>query len=241
MYKRLIKDASVYSISSVLARGFSLITVPIYTRILNPADYGALDLLSYFAVLAPLITGAALDQAVGRFYLDSDDEAEKKRIASTVLFYTVFILCIFIPIARPIAEYMANTWLSGQVTYQTVLLVFAFAWTQSIFNIVCNQLKYLFLSKKFAICNIGNIIVSTILSFSFVVIFDLGVFGVFLGQTLGQLVFVTLSLYYARESYAPVFHWHTLKRMLGYSLPLVPGTVAFLQNTIPSRAKKRVP
>ena len=227
MYKRLVRDASVYSISSVLARGFSLITVPIFTRILSPTDYGALDLLSYFSVLIPLVSGAALDQAVARFYLSSDDEIEKKRIASTVLFYTIFILLIFLPVARPAASFMANTWLDGQVTDQTVLLVFAFTWTQSVFNIVCNQLKYTFLSKKFAICNIGNIIVSTALSFSFVVFLKLGVFGVFLGQTLGQMLFVVLSFYYARQSYALVFHWHTLRRMLRYSLPLVPGAVAF--------------
>ena len=78
MYRRLVRDASLYSVSAVLARGFSLITVPIYTKILAPADYGALDLLNYFAVLAPILVSAALDQAVGRFYSDADGKLEKK-------------------------------------------------------------------------------------------------------------------------------------------------------------------
>ena len=147
MYRQLLKDASLYSLSSVLARGLSLITVPVYTRILSPADYGALDLLSYLAVIVPLFVGAALDQAVARFYLDAENEDERRSIASTVLFYTIFIYCLFIPVAGSLAEYMAADWLGGQVDASTVLLVFAFIWLQSIFYIANNQLKFLFLSQ----------------------------------------------------------------------------------------------
>lgn len=227
MYKRLLKDASLYSISSLLARGFSIITVPVYTRILSPADYGALDLLSYTATLVVLFMGAALDQAVGRFYLDAVDDLEKKRIASTVLFYNVLVFALLIPFVKPLSNQLADGWLKGQVDTTTVILVFVYIWVFAIFYIANNQLKYLFLSKQYALCNIGNTVLSIALSFSFVVYFKWGVFGIFLGQILGQGCFALLSIYYARESYALVFHWGSLKRMLIYSTPLVPGTLAF--------------
>lgn len=227
MYKRLIKDASLYSISSLLARGFSLITVPIFTRILSPADYGALDLLSYFSVLAPLVIGLALDQAVARFYIDSDSEQKKKAIASTVLFYNIFIFVIFIPFYSPLAEFLSVQWLAGHVDKETVSLVFLFIWIRTIFYIANNQLKYLFLSKQFAFCNIGNTILSTLLCIIFIIYNKWGVFGIFLGQAIGQGVFALVSICFARKSYALVFDWQTLKKMLQYSLPLVPGTLSF--------------
>ena len=93
MFARLFKDASLYSVSSLISRGLSLITVPLFTRVLSPADYGALDLLSTMMVIAPMLIGLALDQAISRFYLDAKDELEKKRIASTVLFYNVLVFC----------------------------------------------------------------------------------------------------------------------------------------------------
>jgi O-antigen/teichoic acid export membrane protein len=227
MYKRLLKDASLYSISSLLARGFSLITVPIYTRILSPADYGALDLLSYTAMLIVLIIGLALDQAISRFYIDEKDESEKKRMASTVLIYNIFVFALLIPIVAPLASWLAHGWLVDQVDKETVILVFVYIWANAIFYIACNQLKYLFLSKLFALCNIGNTVLCVVLSLVFVVYFRLGVFGLFLGQVIGAGCFALLSIYYARESYALTFQWGSLKRMLVYSLPLVPGTLSF--------------
>ena len=227
MYKRLLKDASLYSVSSLLSRGFSLITVPIYTRILSPADYGALDLLSYLAVLIPLFTGAALDQAVARFYLDAATEEDKQKIASTVLYYNIVIFVIFIPVADFMANYIADTWLSNQVSKETVLLVFVFIWIHALFYIANNQLKYLFLSKQFAFCNIGNTVLSTVLCFTFIVYCRWGVFGVFLGQAIGQGCFALVSLFIARKSYALMFDWRWLRKMLYYSLPLVPSTLSF--------------
>lgn len=227
MYKRLLKDTSLYSLSTILARGFSLITVPVYTRIMSPADYGALDLLSYTAVLVVLVMGAALDQAVARFYHDAANDLEKKRIASTVLFYNVLIFIIFIPFVEPLASFLAHGWLDGQVDEATVALVFIYIWVNAIFYIANNQLKYLFLSKQSALCNIGSAVLSIVLSFIFIVYFKWGVFGVFLGQIIGQGIFIVPMLYSARESYALMFHWGTLKRMLVYSLPLVPGTLSF--------------
>jgi O-antigen/teichoic acid export membrane protein len=227
MYKRLLKDTSLYSISTVLARGFALITVPIYTRILSPADYGVLDLLSYTAAIVVLFMGAALDHAVARFYQEAESELDKKRIASTVLFYNIFIFAVLIPVVKPVAEVLAHGWLDNQVGPETVVLVFIFIWVNAIFYITNNQLKYCFLAKESALCNIGNVIVSIVLGFVFIVYFRWGVFGLFLGQVIGQGLFSLLALYYGRASYALVFHWATLRRMLVYSLPLVPGTLSF--------------
>ncbi|MHB8549257.1 MAG: lipopolysaccharide biosynthesis protein, partial [Thermoplasmataceae archaeon] len=182
MFKQLLKEASLYSLGPFLARALSLVTVPIYTRILSPADYGALDILSYTAVLVALFVGAALDQAVARFYLDAVDDVEKKRIASTVLIYYVCAFALLIPLVKPFAHDLAHAWLRGQVNEKTVMLVFIFIWVNGVFYIANNQLKYLFFSKQFAICAIGKSIVGMALSLVFVAYYRLGIFGMFLGQ-----------------------------------------------------------
>ena len=228
MSQRLLRDASLYSLSSLLARGFSFITVPIFTRILSPADYGALDLLSYVAVLAPLVIGCALDQAVGRFYLDSDVAiGERRRIASTGLFFNVIAFAVTALLAWPAAEFLANGWLAGQVGPGTIRIVLAFIWIQSIFYITNNQLRYMFKARAFALSNVGNTIVSAAAGFACVAWLQLGVAGVFIGQIGGQAIFSVVSIYLARDSYRVVFDAAVLRRMLRYSLPLVPGTLAF--------------
>lgn len=227
MYKSLLKDASLYSVSTILARGFSLITVPIFTRILSPADYGALDLLSYLAIFMPLLFGLALDQAIARFYIEAETELEKKRIASTVFFYTLTALFLVALVASLFADRLAASWLSNQVGSGTVVMAFILVWVNSVFYIANNQLKYMFAARKYALCNIGHTVLSTALSIWFIVSMHWGVFGVFLAQTISLACFAGLSLYYARSAYAMTFDWSRFKSMVHYSLPLVPSTVAF--------------
>ena len=227
MYKQLLKQTSLYSLGPLLGRMLSLITVPIYTRILSPADYGALDILSYTAVLVTLLMGAALDQAVARFYLDAPNDVERKKIASTVLIYYICAFAFLVPLITPFARDLAHNWLHGQVTKNTVMLVFVFIWFNGIYYIADNQLKYLFLSKQVALCAMGNSLVGVAFSLIFVTHYRLGVFGLFLGQTVGAGIFALVALYLGRRSYALLFHWGVLRRLLRYSLPLIPGSLAY--------------
>ncbi len=228
MFRQLLKDASLYSLSSLLARGFSFITVPIYTRILTPADYGALDLLTFAALLVQLVLGCALDQAVGRFYLDPDvGSDERRRIVSSVFIFYVVIFGIFAFAVAPAATFIADRWLGGQVGPGTLYIVLVFLWAGSIFYVTNNQLRFMFRSRAVALLNIGNVVVSTAAGFACVFWFRLGVAGVFLGQAIGLLLFSLISIYLARDLYRPLFNWGVLSRLLRYSMPLVPGTVAF--------------
>jgi len=227
MYRTLLRDTSLYSVSTMLGRGFSLITVPIYTRFLSPSDYGALDLLSYLAVFLPLLLGLALDQAVARFYIEAETELEKKKIASTVIFYNMVALLLGVVVASHYAPQLAVTWLDNQVGQGTVIMAFVLVWATALFQIANNQLKYMFKVKKYAICNIGNTVLSTALSVWFIVAMQWGVFGVFLAQAISQFCFALLSLYYGRQAYGLFFDWQRFKSMVHYSLPLVPSTVAF--------------
>ena len=51
----MIREALIHSVqygaATVLSRAASIVLVPVYTRILVPADYGRLDLMTAFASL----------------------------------------------------------------------------------------------------------------------------------------------------------------------------------------------
>jgi O-antigen/teichoic acid export membrane protein len=226
MYRTLLKDTSLYSISTVVARGFSFITVPIFTRILSASDYGALDLLSYAAMFIPLIFGLALDQAIGRFYIGADED-NQRRIASTVILYYIVVLFFISLAGMPFAGYLAEYWLDNQVDAKTVVMVFVYMWVLSVYYASNNQLKYMFESKNYALTNVGNTVLSAVLGILFTLILRLGVFGLFLGQSISLAVFSLISLYFGRKTYTFVFDWAHFREMTRYSLPLVPSTIAF--------------
>lgn len=227
MYKSLLKNASLYSISSLISRGFSFITVPIYTRLLSPADYGAYDLLSNMVILLVLLMGCQLDHALARFYHDAADDEERKTLSSSILFFTVFLFVPFIFLAEPVANWLANDWLKGQVSTTTVEIAFGLIWTQAIYVIANNQLLYAFKSKQFAICSIVSTVFSVALGLLFVAYFKWGVAGLLFGQVVGMTMAMLVSLYFGRAHFAWTFDGDKLAQMLKYSLPLVPGALAF--------------
>lgn len=227
MYKSLLKNASLYSISSLISRGFSFITVPIYTRLLSPADYGAYDLLSNMVLLVVLLMGCQLDHALARFYHDAADDEERKSISSSILLFTIFLFVPFMFAVEPVSVWLANDWLNHQVDTITVEITFALIWTQAVFVIANNQLTYTFKTKEFAICSITSTVFGVTLSLLFVAHFGLGVAGLLLGQTVGMLLAMLLALYFGKAYFAWTFNGGQLAKMLKYSLPLVPGALAF--------------
>jgi len=227
MYKVLIKDTALYSLSTLLARGFSLITVPIFTRILSPSDYGALDLLSYLAVILGLLIGLALDQAVGRFYTETDGANEKRTIASTVLLYNLVAPIPLVFLGAAIADKVAKHWLGSPGYEGAVMAAFVYVWTYCVFFITTNQLRYRFEAKKFALCSVSNALLSMGLSLWFVVSLKLGVEGVLLAQSASMICNAVLAWALSKSSYGWTFSWTCFKTLATYSLPLVPSTMAF--------------
>ena len=46
MIRDELRDGTVYAVSAVLSRGLAFLIVPLYSRLLAPADYAALDLIA---------------------------------------------------------------------------------------------------------------------------------------------------------------------------------------------------
>ena len=95
MLKLFFKDSIIYTIPSILSRGISIILVPLYTRVLNPSDYGSLDLFMVFANLVNLVVALEISQGVARFYASEGDSYRKTLYASTSLWFTLFCYILF--------------------------------------------------------------------------------------------------------------------------------------------------
>ncbi|MBK7588372.1 MAG: oligosaccharide flippase family protein [Bacteroidetes bacterium] len=105
LLKQLAGESLIYGISSMLSRFIGIFLVPLYTRLLLPADYGALSLVNstfYFIIVLAVF---ALDSAAARWYYDTEDINERKKtIASWFWFQLIssLILCSIIVLCSPL-------------------------------------------------------------------------------------------------------------------------------------------
>ena len=84
---QVTKAALWYTVSSILIRGVSLFTAPIFTRLLSTSDYGVASNFSSWANIVMCITGLGLETAVVRGKVDF--EKNYKRYLSSVQFLEI--------------------------------------------------------------------------------------------------------------------------------------------------------
>jgi O-antigen/teichoic acid export membrane protein len=83
--RKTAKHSAINAVGMMLRRITGLVMLPIYTRYLNPADYGAVELLTMAIELAGILIRMRISQAMFRYYILTETEEEKHVVVSTVL------------------------------------------------------------------------------------------------------------------------------------------------------------
>lgn len=221
----LFKDTLIYGFATIVSRGLSLLVLPIYTRMLAPADYGALDMITVAGSLATLIVALEIAQAVARFYGEADSESARRTMASTSLWFSVGAYALVLAVAMMGAKPLA-AWLLGPAMETPFRIGAAFIAVNGIFYLMQTQLRvelrsmsYAVLSLLYAFATIG---LGVLLGYGF----DLGLNGVLWAQLLAAILSVLAGGWMLRERYRLAFHMPMLKELLHFSLPLVPSGLA---------------
>jgi O-antigen/teichoic acid export membrane protein len=81
----LVGNTAVYSLGSILTQLVSFLLLPLYTRILTQADYGALSVLLVVQSIVAIFAECSLTAALFRHYHGSDDPQTKRRLTGMVL------------------------------------------------------------------------------------------------------------------------------------------------------------
>jgi Membrane protein involved in the export of O-antigen and teichoic acid len=228
MLRGFLRDSAVYGVASFLARGVSIFLVPIYTRVLAPADYGAIDIVTIVAGIVASVVPLEIGQAVARFFPDQPEDDEKRGYASTSLWYVTLSYSVFLIVAWVLADPIAAA-LLGPSYGGSLIRVAAIAMCgNGIFYIVQSQLRWSLRAREYAVAGVVYTIASIGTSVVLVIGLRMGVFGVFVGQSVGAVVGIIVSARYAASYYSRTFNTGKLRDMLRFSVPLVPSTLGVL-------------
>lgn len=237
MIQQFIKEGSIYSISTIATKGISLLLIPFYTTYFSPADYGVLDLLVVFSGIVNAIVSLQIGQATARFLADGNlSELEKKRIGSTGitalvwLYLFAFILLLGISFfwekwTNP--SYPITTYLFRLATINTVLHAISFQ--------LFIHLRYRRKTKAYAILSFLQTIANMIFIFILVVYGKMGIDAIYWASLLLVPFVLILQFYLIREDVSWKIDWKSLRKMLRYSVPLIPAAIALLVMEITDR------
>ncbi|MBP8145407.1 MAG: oligosaccharide flippase family protein [Inhella sp.] len=227
MIRDVLRDGTTYAVSAILSRGLAFLIVPLYSRLLVPGDYAALDLIATAGVLVNLIVPLEVGQGMAREWAEAPDDAARRRMAGTALAFTACAYALFLALALPLADALAARWI-GSPAYGGALALGA---VQMALNGLFLQLQGQFRWSRRPLAYGAVSVLQAALSLGLGVAGARwqGLQGVLAGQALAAGLAAAVAFVALRTEMAPVFSREALRKMLAFSLPLVPsGAASFI-------------
>lgn len=233
MLRRLLKDSAIYTASTLLSRGIALLMIPFYTRALSPEEYGVMDMLTIFGILATQVITLQITQGLARYFADADD-LERRTLASSGLWFSLSGLAIFGTAGWLLAAPLSRILLGSahvDVFRLSVLAVVG----NGMFYFFQNQLRWQLQPLRYGIASLLYAVTNAGIAFYTIYIAQAGVGGFFAAQIVGALVGLCIAWFYSRHLYGFVVDRTALRSLLIFSIPLVPSSLFVVTSTYVDR------
>jgi O-antigen/teichoic acid export membrane protein len=220
--KRLVTSGAAYQFGDILAKGLALLTLPLYTRHLDPKAYGAAETLLTAVILASIVLRLGVGEAFIRFYFDDDDEARRDRIArtatATVAWTTTLASLVALLFAGPLSRLILK--FEDPLLFDCAVLGL---WAFTNLEMAYAQLRVDERRRTYVYASGANVAMTVIFTIALVVFAEQGARGLLLGN-FGASAVVVLGLWWVlRRRFSLRVRFADLRAMLRFGLPTVPA------------------
>lgn len=220
--KRLVTTGAAYQFGDIVAKGIGLVTLPLYTRHISPAGYGAANSLLTAVILASIFLRVGVGEAFIRFYFDDEDRSRRDRIARTATATVAWTTTAAALLAVVFAPALSRLILG----YRDPLLLDCAVvglWAFTNLEMAYAQLRVDERARAYVYASGANVALTVIFTVSLVVIDNEGARGLLLGN-FGASAVVVLGLWWVlRRRFSLRVRWSDLRAMLRFGLPTVPA------------------
>jgi O-antigen/teichoic acid export membrane protein len=79
--KRLVSSLAAYQVADLVSKFIAVLLLPVYTRYIQPAGYGVVELLANGVILISILVRFGMIESFLRFYFDDDDPGRRDALA----------------------------------------------------------------------------------------------------------------------------------------------------------------
>lgn len=222
----LISSFSIYFTGKALIAISGFLLVPIYSRVLEPQEFGVIALIMIFFQISKTIIKLGLEASFSiKFYKNKYLE----RINSLYSIYIVYILIIFFVIVFTLVDF---TWINKILDIDLSLIeslkligMITFAvFTEFFFNLLKMEQH----AKLYAINTVSFAISRVVLLIYFIVVLKQGYVSYLNANLLSYIIFFIISLFYILKKYKLKmfsFDKNIIRNLIRIGLPIVPGGI----------------
>lgn len=220
--KELAGNTLILSIGRICTQGINFFLLPLYTALLQPEEYGIVDLFNtYITLLIPIVSWA-IDQGLFRFMLDKrDNMGEQKQLFSSIIVLNLLQCAGYLVLYLVIQPYISSP-------YKVFLAI----------DVILNVFLNTMLQFARGLGHNGSYSLASFLSAGFLVVLNvifiaglkMGVLGMFMATVLAKatsLIYLLISQKGWRFFSFEGVHKEALKEVVRYSLPLIPAQLSW--------------
>lgn len=224
---KLIKNTGIYAIGDICPRLFTFLIFPIFTTHLPPSEYGIINYINTIDTFLSVISILSLNTFFLVYYYKVDGEQERKKLMGNLSIF-VFAFSLFLTaILFLVGPSLFTAWGSNVDFYPYISLGVIF----NLCNVVTLLPTCLYRVQErplpLTILNVSKSFLILIASTLVVTAYPGGAYEVLVARVSIAFIFSLIFLMVTRKEAIFNINFQQLKIALRFSLPLVPGALAF--------------
>jgi O-antigen/teichoic acid export membrane protein len=232
---RLIRGGAAYQSPALVSGLLALVTLPLYTRELTPADLGVAETVLTFIILGSIVLRGGLAEALVRLWFTEEDAEARERMARTALgtvaVVTTLVALVALPFAAPLADVLCNRRDAG-IGRLAILGLWSFTNLETAYALLRVEER----RRAFVRASMANVLLTVGLTVTLVVVLDGGAHGYLAGNYVASAL-VLLGIWATEARRLGVRGGrYPLGPMLRYGLPIVPAEAAVFALNVIDRA-----
>lgn len=228
--KELIKNTAILTVGKVCTQFVGIFMLPLYTTILEPAEYGIVDLFNTSVTLLIPIVNWQMDQGLFRFILDCrNNEKEQKVLLSTTFIANISQVGVYLILFILVQPYIHST-------YKIFLAI------DVVLNVLNSTLMQFARGRghngDYAFASFISASSTVLLNVLLIAVVRMGAYGLFYSGVAAKilcLIYLLISQKvwcYFRPS---LFSIDAFKKIMKYSFPLIPNSLSWWVVTVSDR------
>ncbi len=224
--RRLATTGAAYTAASIFSKLIAVALLPLYTRYLTTADYGAAEVMFAAVVSASILVRLGLIEAVLRFYYkDDEDPARVISTSFAALFWVSTAAALLaLPFAGPISEALLGG--PDHSAPDLARISIGGLWVLTMFEFLLTLFRLEERARAYFVTTMLSVLAAIGLTVVLVVGQGEGAKGLLLGSYASGAVFVIGLIWLQRRRLSLWVDRALLRRLLRFGLPTMPAELS---------------
>ncbi|MFT5892159.1 MAG: O-antigen/teichoic acid export membrane protein [Dokdonia sp.] len=232
---KLIKNTTIYALGDIIPRLIGFISLPILTTYLTPADYGIVNYVNTLNTFLLALGFLSINTYFLVFYYRCKTSEEKKKLLGNLSTFIILLNAVIVIALLFFGKHLFNA-LGSNIDFYPYIVIAILTNFFNLFSILPAALfRVIEKPMPLTILNISRGVIAFILTLVLVIFYEYTALGVLYANLIVNFLFAFVFLYMIRNHIIWNLHFKQIKKVLAFSLPLVPGSIAYYLTTISDR------